>query len=56
MIKNRSCISCAAWNVFPINSLLTVLYVEGGLFSISLPKMKIIAWFSTLTYSNAKVL
>ena len=23
MVKNLSCVSCAAWNVFPINSLLT---------------------------------
>ena len=24
MVKNLSCVSCAAWNVFPINLLLTV--------------------------------
>ena len=24
VIKNLSCVSCAAWNVFPINSLLSV--------------------------------
>ena len=25
MVKNLSCVSCAAWNVFPINSLLLAL-------------------------------
>ena len=24
MVKNLSCVSCAAWNVFPINSLMAV--------------------------------
>ena len=27
MVKNLSCVSCAAWNVFPINSLLTSLHL-----------------------------
>ena len=26
MVKNISCVSCAAWNVFPLNSLGTIVY------------------------------
>ena len=28
MVKNLSCVSCAAWNVFPINSLSTLLHLD----------------------------
>ena len=28
MVKNLSCVSCAAWNVFPINSLLTLMHLD----------------------------
>ena len=31
MVKNLSCVSCAAWNIFPINSLLWVNPPDGKL-------------------------
>ena len=30
MVKNLSCVSCAAWNIFPINSLTTVMQRGGS--------------------------
>ena len=31
MVKNLSCVSCAARNVFPINSLMTVTHISSNL-------------------------
>ena len=47
MVKNLSCVSCAALNVFPINSLLALLKVQPNLYKL--------AFIPDLIYTEFKI-